>query len=352
MKSYEKETLIKNFFLSFLLMLILLIILFWKLFEQKEREFDHSTLQQMELCAYTLDCSEFRFDFVELNRSAIRTLRKDDQSEVTSFFLIPESDNYMLKISLDYAIYQEELRDQLKSLGLFFFLMVLLLSLLVYLSTLYSLKPLREALRLNDEFVKDILHDFNTPLAAIKLNVSLLKKKFGTDRVVQNIEKSITQVLALQNNLKCFLMRHPTQADRFDLVALLKERIEHFALLYPSIDFQLHFDTKTFYIYSNKGLVMRIVDNLLSNAAKYNKRSGKVIVRLLKNRVIIEDTGKGIANPDKVMQRFYKEQERGVGLGLSIVHKLCMELGIAISIESKKGQGTKVRLDFSSLSER
>jgi len=49
------------------------------------------------------------------------------------------------------------------------------------------------------------------------------------------------------------------------------------------------------------------------------------------------------------MQRYYKEQDRGIGLGLHIVQKLANELNIALTIQSRSGEGTDVILDFTAL---
>lgn len=66
-------------------------------------------------------------------------------------------------------------------------------------------------------------------------------------------------------------------------------------------------------------------------------------------RVIIEDTGRGINHPEKVFDRFYKEHERGLGIGLHIVKKLCDQMKITIHIHSTVGKGTKVTLDYRAL---
>jgi len=71
-----------------------------------------------------------------------------------------------------------------------------------------------------------------------------------------------------------------------------------------------------------------------------------IFIRFEGENLIIEDTGKGIKNPKKVFERFYKEQERGIGIGLHIVKKLCDELGIAISLTSKVGEGSRFILNL------
>jgi len=100
---------------------------------------------------------------------------------------------------------------------------------------------------------------------------------------------------------------------------------------------------------TNKAAFTRILDNLLINAAKYNKKNGKVILKLENNMFKIEDTGIGIKNPSKVFERFYKEQERGIGIGLHIVKKLCEELGITIRVDSIVDKGTIFYLNIKNL---
>ncbi|HIE35094.1 MAG TPA: ATP-binding protein, partial [Campylobacterales bacterium] len=55
---------------------------------------------------------------------------------------------------------------------------------------------------------------------------------------------------------------------------------------------------------------------------------------------------KGIKKPDKVFDRYYKEQDRGIGIGLHIVKKLCDELMIPIHIKSKENKGTEIGLNL------
>ena len=118
--------------------------------------------------------------------------------------------------------------------------------------------------------------------------------------------------------------------------------------LYPNLAYIFNKHNELVKI-TNHELLMRILDNILSNAAKYNKADGEVRVTVMNESVIIEDTGKGIKNVDKVLQRYYKEQDRGIGLGLHIVNKLCNELNIRMDIQSQINQGTKITLNFQHL---
>jgi two-component system OmpR family sensor kinase len=114
--------------------------------------------------------------------------------------------------------------------------------------------------------------------------------------------------------------------------------------LYPSIKFE--FDYKSFLVKSNKNALERIFDNLLTNACKYNKKNGLVQIIIKENKVIIQDTGIGIKDVEKVFQRYYKENERGLGIGMNIVKNLCEALSIGIGIRSEINIGTTIELRF------
>ena len=100
-------------------------------------------------------------------------------------------------------------------------------------------------------------------------------------------------------------------------------------------------------IQSNRSGVERIIDNILTNACKYNKKKGSVYIIIENKKLIIEDTGIGIKNINNIFQRYYKENDRGLGIGLNIVKQLCDILNVDINIKSELDKGTKVTLVFS-----
>jgi len=211
--------------------------------------------------------------------------------------------------------------------------------------TLYSLKPIRKALKLNDEFIKDILHDFNTPISAMILNISMFNRAKGEDAYIKRVSQSINTMVLLQENLKTFLHQSPSQTSLVDVAKLVQERVALIASLYPKMNF-IYKELSPFMVMSNKDLLTRIFDNLLTNASKYNKPNGSVIVMVSNYHITIQDTGKGIKDVKKVLQRYYREQERGLGLGLHIVQKLTQELNIELQITSEVKVGTAVSLRF------
>ena len=298
----------------------------------------------MEVCSYTLKCERYKIGFAPKDKSHLQRLYED--KGLYAFFRLPKSKKYHMRLFYDNKRYEEDRAKILKELGAKFILSTFLLFGVAFLLTLYSLKPLRKALKVNDEFIKDVLHDFNTPITSMVLNLSMLDKKEQENPFVKRVSQGLDTIVLLQNNLKAFLASSPSHNSRVDVALVAKERLEFMATLYTNISFV--YEKKSALIkVTNQDLIIRIFDNLLSNAAKYNRPKGEVKLTINRNLVSIKDTGKGIHDTSKVLERYYTEQERGLGIGLHVVNKLNQELGIVMSIESKVGVGTKITLDFS-----
>ncbi len=208
----------------------------------------------------------------------------------------------------------------------------------------FSLRPLNKALRLNDEFVKDMLHDFNTPLSSLKINFKILQKKFGEDDAINRSEEAMQTIDDLQSNLSYFLSHSPLSKDKLDLEEIILSRIKSYKHIFPDIDFLV--DIPKVYLEVNRESFLRVVDNILSNACKYNVKNGEVYIFFKETTMFIEDSGIGIKEPKKIFDRFYKETSRGMGIGLHVVKKICDDLDIQIEVESKLKIGTKFLINL------
>ncbi len=325
-------------------MATLLSIVFYLNYQKEIQSFDEKLLTKMHLCSYSLKCKEFTINFEPKEGNTPYKLIKSP-TEVASLYPIKDSSDFYLKLSLTPEAYHNKihyLHQDLVTEGLFTFITVFLLSALF---SLYALYPLRNALLLTREFVKDILHDFNTPIATMRLNLSLLKRQMGENKKVSRIERSIENILWLEENLRNYLHAQNSELEEFNLLELIKERVHMIEQNYPQLNYQIDIDPNII-LQSHKKDFARVIDNIIVNASKYNKEHGSInIFYTPKQRSLtIKDTGKGIKHPKKVFKRFYKEHERGLGIGLHIVKKLTNILNIKIDVQSKLGEGTVVTL--------
>jgi signal transduction histidine kinase len=349
LKRYELESFLKSFFIFFILLEILLAINFWHEYQVKKTEVEEKIHVEMKLCAYTIQCEGLQTDFVDKDKDKEENILYKS-GDFYSYFQVPTVEKYLMKVTYPRAEYLQRVARLEKMIEYKFMLYSFFSALVSLLFAIYALTPLRKALHLNEEFVKDILHDFNTPISSMKINLSLFKREIGENPKIQRLENNIESILSLQNNLQVFLKDIPTQTEAFELDLLVGNRIGYFMTLYPDISYQSTIESVT--LKCNKDAFARILDNLLSNAGKYNKAQGRVLITVKDNILSIADTGKGIKHPQKIFRRYYKEQDRGIGIGLHIVQKLCVELGIDIKVESSVQKGTTVLLDISHVMQR
>lgn len=345
MNRVEIESFIKSFLLFFVSITLLIGAIFYLQYRDSVKKTDDEIFNKMKVCSFDLNCNNLKLEFIPKNdKVQLYTLYKEDNT-LSSYFSITNSDNYLLKFTLESSQYIKKLNGLKNHFLMQFLLVVLVVALLSLLFSFYALHPLRKALLLTEEFIKDILHDFNTPLSALRLNTSMLKNEIQENSKILRIEQSVQTILGLQSNLKAYLTNSVKQKELFSLKEILDERVLFIGKLYPKILFNMDIDDKK--LICNKDAFIRVLDNLLSNAAKYNKKNGSVSLTYKGDTLEIKDTGVGIKNPDKVFKRFYKEHTRGMGIGLHIVKKLCDELGIKITLQSEVDVGTTFFLKLS-----
>ena len=346
MKYYEKESLLKNFIFFFSLLELLLILLFLQIYHNSKDDYNKEILHKMELCSYFLKCKEFKVDFSPKGRKKLNILYTN-LNGIDAFFYIPKSKKYNMRIHYPIDKYNRGL-DKIFNTMLYKFIgFSILLFCVAVIFTIYTLNPIRKALRLNDEFIKDILHDFNTPIASMVLNIEMFNEDNGEEDIyIKRVSQSINTILLLQENLKTFIHHSPSQISLVDINILAKERLTLIQSIYPHIDYE-YIELNRFKLYTNRELLIRIIDNILSNAFKYSKAKGLVTLTIDRFKISIKDRGKGIKDTEKITQRYYKEQSRGIGLGLHIVKKLTQELNIRFTIQTEIDIGTEVTLYFS-----
>jgi len=216
------------------------------------------------------------------------------------------------------------------------------------------LKPMRDSFFLLDNFIKDTTHELNTPLMAITSNVEMLKN-YSLDEKIQKkinrIEIAARTVSNIYDDLTYLTLNNKiiSKNENINLSVLLLQRIEYFKSLSKSKKITMHSRIdKDIFIYCDYKKISKVLDNLISNAIKYNKMKGTIDFILKESYFCIEDTGVGIKeeNIKYLFQRYsrFSYQVGGFGIGLNIVKLICDEYDIKITASSVLSEGTKMEL--------
>jgi signal transduction histidine kinase len=352
LSSAEKESFVKSFLIFFISLSLASSLVFWFEYSQKKHLLEEAVFNEMKLCSLDLKCKQFTFDFTSLDADISYNLKKDTAGYY-ALFSIP-SDKYALKLHFSQKLFDARLAKIFNTLFQYFLFTLVCLAVLSAIFSFYALYPLKKALNLTEEFSRDMIHDLNTPLSSLRLNTSLLKTSPSEAKKIKRIEQSIETIVLLGNNLKSYLGSQPSQKEIFDLRRLLKERVSILQYSFSNVAFIFDDVSDTIVLNTNRDAITIVIDNILGNAAKYSKDKGTVWIDIdaISKVLHINDDGIGIKEPKRIFERFYKEHERGLGIGLHVVKKICDDLGIQIDVKSIVGQGSQFSFDFSSLTLR
>ncbi|HIP47064.1 MAG TPA: HAMP domain-containing histidine kinase [Campylobacterales bacterium] len=340
-KYSEKESLLKSFLLFFVVIELFLSFIFYNFYKLEEEHLSEQLFLEMKNYSFFFDDERFDIDIVpKEKKSELYELHFEKEN---LYILVPlaEGKEDILKIFYPQSEYQG-LLDALHSIILKQFIFLSLVALIISLIfSFYALSPMRKSLILLEEFIRDIIHDLNTPITAILINLKMMDSK---NEEVESITRSAKTISMLHKNLDSYLKEMQFKKEKFQLKEVVDEQVEFFASMYDYLDWRV--EVAPIMIESDRHAFSRIIYNLLSNACKYNTSHGFIHIKTENHILTITNDSYGIKKPEKVFDRFYKESDRGIGIGLHIVEKLCKELDITKKLEIK-GKIVTVTLDIS-----
>jgi PAS domain S-box-containing protein len=220
-------------------------------------------------------------------------------------------------------------------------------------------EQLREADRLKDEFLSIVSHELRTPLASILGMTYAL----GDDRqpLEPELQKDLLQRITrnadeMRRMIERLLDFSRLQAGRVDLAVVslpLHQAVDaclanlHDVLEDQSIDVDVPSDLV---VLADQDGFNRIVQNLLTNAAKFSPTDGVVTVRAMRDGdfacISVRDQGRGIPleRQEHIFDRFVQLPDqpvgkRGTGVGLAIVARYVDLQGGRIWVDSQPGEG-------------
>ena len=212
------------------------------------------------------------------------------------------------------------------------------------------------------QFFTNITHELLTPLTIISATVDELKTQAPSHNDLytvmnSNIQRLIRLLQQILEFRKAETGNLKLRVSPGDIAAFVKNAAESFQPLVKKrkIHFSFLCDPESMIGYFDMDKLDKILYNLLSNAAKYNKEDGFIQVSLSydetdKDFVLlkIKDNGKGISKEKQknLFKRFYEGDYRkfntiGTGIGLSLTKDLVELHEGTISVESEVDHGTE-----------
>lgn len=204
-----------------------------------------------------------------------------------------------------------------------------------------------QLVRSQDAFIKQSIHEINTPLAVIMTQIDLYKHLHGEDRHLSHIEAAAKMIHTIFDDLRYMVRKERIDYPKalLDLSGFLRERIAFFEGIAVANRLQLQNTiAEGVQVCMNEEELRRVVDNNLSNAIKYAYPDSAVdvVLRLEAGEPLLafRTRSRTIDNPEKVFEPFYREDDRhaGFGLGLHLVKAICDKYGIRTEIASAAGE--------------
>jgi PAS domain S-box-containing protein len=219
-----------------------------------------------------------------------------------------------------------------------------------------------EANATKTRFVAAASHDLLQPLNAARLFASALEEGSADPAVIELAGRIDSSMRAAEEVLDDMLdiariesgtMR--SEIADFALVDMFEELERQFAPVAERRGLRLRVTRPTCHVRSDRVLLRRVLQNLISNALRYTQRGGVLVAcRRRQTRVVVEvwDTGPGIPEQHQLaifdefrrLDRTSPWGEQGLGLGLSICDRIARLLGLQLGLRSELGRGSVFRV--------
>ena len=227
-----------------------------------------------------------------------------------------------------------------------------------------NIEKLAKINKSKNEFISIISHQLKTPLTGVNWDVELFITKHNKgltkkqQEILKDIETSNLLIMRMVNDLldaaRIDQNNLFTRKDEIDIVKVIRKVIEKNEVLGRKNKIKIKFvvDDNMPKIVGDEKKTEVVLDNIISNAIKYNKNSGEVLIKVGKDGpkavISIRDTGIGIPEEDQdmIFDKFFRsenaaaEEVGGTGLGLFIAKNIIEKSGGKIWFHSTEGEGS------------
>jgi two-component system NtrC family sensor kinase len=229
---------------------------------------------------------------------------------------------------------------------------------------------LKELNRIKDKFFSVISHDLRGPISSIAGISYMINESVENNNpallheITEYIDQTVFSLTALLENLLNWAQnqqgKFPYQEENIDTKVTIQEVVKLFytITLLKNIRIRLKLKPKLI-IPGDRNSMMMIIRNLLSNALKFTHKGGTVSISTGitpdgRAEIVVSDNGIGIPS-EKIPWLFdFKEnkstygteKEKGIGLGLNLIHEFVIMNKGTIEVNSTVGKGSSFILQF------
>ena len=214
--------------------------------------------------------------------------------------------------------------------------------------------------QMRQEFISNVSHEIQSPLASISGFAKVLKRSELTpeerERYLTIIETESLRLAHLSDNLLKLTSiesdHYPFEAKTYRLDQQIRKIILSCEPQWVAKSLELDVSLDEVEVFADEELMNQVWINLINNSIKFTPSGGSVTIQLRqygeKAEVTVADTGLGICEEDQeyIFERFYKADKSrnrtpgGSGLGLSIAKKIIEMHKGTIDVQSKIDKGT------------
>ncbi len=271
-------------------------------------------------------------------------------------------------VFVDRSNYQNFLYQLLKS-----FLLVGLLSLVIlFIISVYltnkTIQPIKQAFDKQKQFIADASHELKTPLTIIKTNTSLILSN-PDDSVkyqakwINYINSQIDRMSKLIDEMLSLAKLDAQESNIILLHVNISKIIESMILMFDAIIYENNLNLesdikKDVFVHGDKENLKRLFSILMDNAIKHTNKNGTLSIKLFVDRnkvkIIVKNTGQGIAkeNLEKIFDRYYRvdnsrdRKTGGYGLGLAIAKSIVLKHKGKIYAQSTLNKNTSFIIEL------
>lgn len=219
------------------------------------------------------------------------------------------------------------------------------------------LKPLFKSDEKLEQSIKETIHELNIPVSTIKMNTQLLEKSLNDEKSLKRLERikqASNNLLKLYENMEYNIKKEIDKIDKkeFYLDEIIRDSCDKFEDIKNGT--KIFITVPNIKVFTDLNGFEKTIDNLISNAIKYNSKINPEIIISYKDFTLsIFNRGERIDTNNLliIFDKYYQENPSndGFGLGLSMVKEFCDKNKISININTKGEEGNFFNLNLKNI---